>query len=978
MDNKKRRIGVFIAAMLAISVFVALSMSGTVYADPGTIYYVNAATGNDSYTPAQAQNPSTPWKTITHAVNTVPAGSPADPNIIYVAAGTYDNTTNGEIFPITFNNPYVKLIGDGNTTTTIDGEGVATILDINATGITVEGFNITNATNGIESDDVGGFTILNNLFCDVSDGVHLDISETDLATDYTVDDILIEGNTFNISNYGVYLDIELDYNDTLTGFTATIGDIDILDNVFNMGTTDGIHIDDIYVEYLNGGSISMGDVNIAGNEFYGGSTGIDFYGYFGDLTDTTVAVGDVVINDNIFENQTSEAMYIDYYDAGYWYGTTTGTFGDMVINDNEITSAEPGCDGIYVSDYAYWFDFEDDASLTVGNLYIEGNEINVSGGGIDVYYEYAYGLEDDTSVTMGEVSIKDNIIDASYGIYLEYYDFGEDMYGNSEVTTGDVHIEGNDIDTDYVSIYIYYDYVAYYMEDDATLLMGDIYVEDNDICGDGDGIYLEYYDEDVGYEMYDDAYAELPDYVITGNTFDVTGDGIYLYTYEIPYYVYDSATFDFGGFFIDDNTFSCDDGIYLDYDDFCYGNYGNSATIIGDVTVTNNRFYDLDDEAIWIYYDDIGYYMYDYSTLEVGDLVIADNAIDGASYGIDVEYYYVYSEDDSTVTMGNLDITGNEIGNVEYDGVYLEYDLEAYDSSSQNIGRGLIQGNTINGCGEDGIYMYMYIYNDTDAVVNLGNPVIDGNSITNCEYGIYLDSVGQTQALGIEGKGYHSAKENINTIPDNDKEGKAVKEHGSAKGKKVSSGSKNKSKSVEERSKPEREEKQHHNAKEGVEGVNILRISNNGGQVCPATISNNEITDNWHGIWLDDSSYNTILKNKIARNSEIGTGLHLDEGSNYNKIHTNCFINNTPQAIDNGTGNIFYGNFWSDYVPPGPYNISGTANNADNNPLDECPLGKPPAPPARVPALTPIGLIALVGLLSVIAAVSITVRKKRE
>ena len=49
-------------------------------------------------------------------------------------------------------------------------------------------------------------------------------------------------------------------------------------------------------------------------------------------------------------------------------------------------------------------------------------------------------------------------------------------------------------------------------------------------------------------------------------------------------------------------------------------------------------------------------------------------------------------------------------------------------------------------------------------------------------------------------------------------------------------------------------------------------------------------------------------------------------------------------------------------------------HSADSGILIDC------APPAPVPALTPIGLIALVGLLSVIAAVSIrtTVRKKRE
>ena len=970
-SENKKAISIGITAILAISVFVALSMSGTVNANPGTNYYVNAATGNDADT---GLTPGAAWKTITHAANTVPAGaSLADPNVIYVAAGLYDATNNGEAFAITFNNANIHLIGSGAATTTIDGEGAGTILEIKATGITVAYFNITNAADGIGAD-VGGFVVRDNVFFDLDDGVNLTIVENDLATDYAVDEIWINDNRFNISENGVYVDIELDYDAALTGYTATIGGIYIRDNIFNMTATIGINIDDIWVQELNGGSISVDDVSILRNEFYGGDTGIKFFGDFYDITNTDVIVWDVIINENTFEDQTDDAMHIDYYDADYWYGTTTGIFGDLVINDNEITSAEPSCDGIAVSDYAYFEYFEGDASLTVGDLYIEGNEIDVDGEGIGVYYEYAYELYDNTLVTMGEAFITGNTIGCDFGIYLEYYDFGEEMYGNSMVTTGDVHIEDNTIDAGDDAIYVYYEYVAYEMYSGTTLLMGDTYIEDNQVTSDSDGIYLEYEDYEVGYEMYDNAYAELPDYVITGNTFNVTGDGIYLYTYENPYYIYDNATFDFGGAFIDDNTFSCEYGIYFDYDDFCYDNYDNSATIIGDVTITNNRFNDLDYEAIYIYYDNIGYCLYDYSTLDVGDLVIADNVIDGVDDGdgIDVEYWYIYSEYDATVTMGTLDITGNTISDVDEDGIDVDYYLDAEDDSTVSVGRALIQGNTIDDCGEAGIDIYMDIDSDPGAVVNLGNPVIDGNTISNCEDGIYLEDVGQGQALGIEGKGYHRAKESINTIPDNDNEGKAVKEHGSAKNKKVSS----ESRSAEERSKPEREEIQRHNAKEGVEGVNILGISNNGGQVCPATISNNEITDNENGIWLDNSGYNKILRNKIARNSVMDTGVHLTDGSNYNEIRTNCFYNNTPQAYDDGYGNDWNGNYWSPPPggEPGNYSIPPTFTSKDNDPLPNCPLGKPPV---KVPELTPIGIIALVGILSVMLAFA-TLRRKRE
>jgi len=61
----------------------------------------------------------------------------------------------------------------------------------------------------------------------------------------------------------------------------------------------------------------------------------------------------------------------------------------------------------------------------------------------------------------------------------------------------------------------------------------------------------------------------------------------------------------FGGFLIDNNTFySEDDGIYIEYYEFCYSNYDTSITEIGNISVTNNTLH-VDGEAIYIYYDDI-------------------------------------------------------------------------------------------------------------------------------------------------------------------------------------------------------------------------------------------------------------------------------------------------------------------------------------------------------------------------------------
>ncbi len=675
MTKIRKSTSVLLALALVLSLGIAaVLMTSQAEASPGTTYYVNAATGNDGN---DGETPGAAWKTITYAVETgCPAGSTGDPNIIQVADGTYDNTNNGESFPITLDSQNVTLLAD-STAAIIDqeflGTGTGTILKIEATGITIDGFTLDRAGFGIVADP-GGFSIINNIFSSVSYGVYFNISLTDHATDYTVDDVLISGNTFNTTSDGVYVYLELDFDDTVTGLTATIGDIEIINN----------------------------------NTFNGGSYGIDFYGYLDDLTDGTVTVGDVIITDNTFTNQTSDAIEMDYYDASYWYGTTTGTFGDLVINDNDITSTSSP-DAIDISDLAYFEYFYDDASLTVGDLYIEGNEIDVGGYGIYIYYYYAgYNMDDDSEVTVGGVHIEDNVIDAG-----------------SE------------------AIYFYYEYVAYDMYQNSTLLMGNIYIVDNQISGTVDGIYIEYYDWEVGYGMYSSAYAELPDYVITGNTFNVASYGIYLYTEYNPYDIYDSATFDFGGSLIDDNTFNGGDyGIYFYYGGFCYGNYNNSAALIGDVTITNNRFYNLNQKAIYIDYHDIGDELYDYSTLEVGDLVIAVNVIDGAGYGIVVRYEYVHSFDYSAVTMGILDITGNNISNVTNDGIYVYYALDADNTSTQTIGRALIQGNILDPIPDaDGIYVYMSKDSEAGATINLGEPIIDRNLIEDWVHGIYLENV---------------------------------------------------------------------------------------------------------------------------------------------------------------------------------------------------------------------------------------------
>ena len=117
-------------------------------------------------------------------------------------------------------------------------------------------------------------------------------------------------------------------------------------------------------------------------------------------------------------------------------------------------------------------------------------------------------------------------------------------------------------------------------------------------------------------------------------------------------------------------------------------------------------------------------------------------------------------------------------------------------------------------------------------------------------------------------------------------------------------------------------------------------------------VSGNEIRGNNHGVQLNYSHNTTIARNMIVNNTAEATGVHINTDSDDNEIHENCFFYNVPQALDNGLGNNWSGNFWSDYTPPPPYTIEGTADSTDANPLDECPFEEEPL---TITILSPAG-----------------------
>jgi parallel beta-helix repeat protein len=116
-------------------------------------------------------------------------------------------------------------------------------------------------------------------------------------------------------------------------------------------------------------------------------------------------------------------------------------------------------------------------------------------------------------------------------------------------------------------------------------------------------------------------------------------------------------------------------------------------------------------------------------------------------------------------------------------------------------------------------------------------------------------------------------------------------------------------------------------------GIAVFNSSGN-------AISNGEIINCEQGILIASGSNNTIEGNNIRNNTIVG--VRIDSGAINTEIHENCFIDNEPQAWDDGTDNNWTSNYWSP-PPGGNYTIPGAAGSEDSDPLDESPLIEEPA-----------------------------------
>lgn len=143
MKNRKTHARFLIALASIFFVFLAFTVIGQ------STYYVDDDTGDDTRTPAEAQNPATPWLTIQHAINSVSSG-----DTVMVMPGTYPEqivvdksiTLRGATYQINKNGYPVpaNYAWDDNIESIIDCPPTVNILIAydNISDFTLEGFVI--------------------------------------------------------------------------------------------------------------------------------------------------------------------------------------------------------------------------------------------------------------------------------------------------------------------------------------------------------------------------------------------------------------------------------------------------------------------------------------------------------------------------------------------------------------------------------------------------------------------------------------------------------------------------------------------------------------------------------------------------------------------------------------------------------------------------------------------------------------------
>ena len=725
----------------------------------GATYYVDAASGTDS------GDCSAPCKTISYAATHVPAGAPGTPNVIMVAPGLYDETGNGESFPITFSNDHVALAGAGLATTIIDVDATDTwdALDVDAKGFTVSGFTFENSyvggTQNFEAIDIseGGFTITGNRFGNTSVvdiGVRINRIEIDRSTSIAFGDMIISNNSFQTSFSGVSGTISIDFDGITEGLSMTVGNVIVSNNTFSLIDGSGMSMQAAMAQELVNGEVTAGDFTFTNNTVTGGVSGFYYFPMVNFLDDSLVTAGNTVVSNNTFTDQSIHGVSVDYWDANYINGSSNVTLGDLTISDNTVTADDmtyPDCLGIRLFDLGFWNNILDESTVTSGAVRVTNNHVDVADTAffLTLHWIAVLGEEfwdDSAVVSVGPVTIDGNSFTSAeeYGVSVGYSDVAASTFGRSEVSLGPLAVTNNTVHSEKNALLINGVISGIYMHEESSLQVGPITVRDNTLTANNDGAIRILFDQ-VAKEMYDNASVLIKNMDFTGNTLTAgNGNGFSFLVDDYAYMMEDNTVLSVSPVNLRDNTIKATngDGVNIEYADYEVGTYmlDKATAAFPDWNITDNSidatggndgifFYTQDNPC-----DNGGNAETHYGSILIDNNILNPNKDGGMANGIDLYLRNVgYDEllGPVTATFGDITVTNNRLHSLETRAIYLWYRRVGVDFTGAPVltmGDIEMAGNTIE-TAPTGIDLEFQLYTESGAKVTIGEVDVHDNEL---------------------------------------------------------------------------------------------------------------------------------------------------------------------------------------------------------------------------------------------------------
>ncbi len=760
-------------------------------------YFVDNIEGDDAHTLTQAQDPATPWKTLTHAAGQVPAGTVGEPNTIEVAAGHY-STGAGELFPITFDNAHVEVIGAGSSSTTLspalDRGGASPresiLIVATAEGFAMSGFTFSDAADMIRLY-AGGARIHDNVFAredngSVNNAIYIIVIDDEVTNDLEVGPVEIRRNLIRAEGRA----IRLYYRFGLQGTNASlsIGGLIIEDNTFDLGASGrGVTIEGLDISNAQGSTIAIGNIDISDNHFMDGFIGVQTTGNITELTDTDVTAGFVTISRNEFLDTGYIPVELDYYNIEEWSGSSTGSFGGISLSDNTIDTAEGA--GLIVDDIGKFNLISGTTTIDLGPVSVTGNTISASRfegirleirDGMSIRDASSLNLEDLTIsrntitagdntagirvvhsnmgnvvsgssvVSLGRVDIVDNIIEsAEHGVSVVRFSNGESLYSQSTYSSKPLRISGNTVTSHQGNgVLVSFGTLGYASGGESTGRIGEVFIDDNRITSNLEsGLHLSL--NRVASDNYESADIETGDISIGGS--DPTDANIIIGTSE---------------------------ALRISLDESAAGNGGSSSASMGNIRIQHNHLTSDSGDGINGLITRSGDFAMDESFSSTPSILVSDNLIDAPLSGILFdEVPSGESFDQTTLRIGGLTMTRNVIGgdHPPQRGVVIRRAWTGDPSVSSSglaqvfLGDTLVADNRITGATVEGIRVELERAGNNfqeDCRLDLGGIEIADNTVEGAPIGITASLSGTTsERVSVELGRIEIAANTISNVP---------------------------------------------------------------------------------------------------------------------------------------------------------------------------------------------------------------------